>query len=128
MKKLLAFLLTLLLFATFSLSAFAANEETFVYEINGITIIFDEHGAFDAATREVVAHKLAHDNDDTDTYGLWCTLFGHDYEQSGVSTITHCAQSIQPRCLQEFFVVQVCTRCEDTIVDRTGLSYITCCP
>ena len=128
MKKLLTFLLTLLLIATLSLSAFAASEETYIYEFDNITVIFEENDIFDAATREAVAHKLAHGDNGVATYGLWCTLFVHDYEQSSVTTITQCVDPTPPRCLQEFFIVKVCTDCEDTIVERTGLSYISCCP
>ena len=128
MKKLFALLLSLLLITIFSLSAFAASEGTYVYEIDGVTVIFEENNTLDAATREMIAHKLVHGDEDATTYGLMCTLFGHKYEVPGVITITHCVEPTQPRCLEEYFDVSVCTRCEDTIVDRTGWSYITCCP
>ena len=128
MKKLFALLLSLLLITIFSLSAFAASTEAYVYEIDNVTVIFDKNNTLDATTREMIAHKLLHGDEDATTYGLMCTLFGHKYEVTGVITVTHCAQSIQPRCLEEYFDVSVCTRCEDTIVDRTGWSYITCCP
>ncbi len=128
MKKLLTLFLALLLVSTLSLSAFAASEETYVYDVENVTVIFDESTPFDAATRKMIAHKLVHGDDDAAPYGLICTLFGHDYEATGVITVTHCVDPVPPRCLEEYFYVQVCTRCEDTIVERTGLSYISCCP
>ncbi len=128
MKRSFVLLLTLVLVFAFSLSSFASEKEPYVYNIENVTIIFDENDTFDAATREMVAHKLVHGDEDVAPYGLICTLFGHDYEQKGVTTITHCVYSEQPRCLEEYFIVQVCSRCEDTIVERTGFRYITCCP
>ena len=131
MKKIFVVLLTFLLILTFSLSAFAASEEIYTYEIGNVTVIFDETDTLNAATREALAHLLASGNynsGDAATYNLLCTLFGHKYETSGATTITHCAQESQPRCLEECFTVQLCTRCDDTIVERTGWSYITCCP
>ena len=131
MRKIFIVLLTFLLIFTFSLSTFAASEEIYTYGIGNVTIIFDETDALDAATRETIAYRLAsgnYGNENIATYNLLCTLFGHKYEQSGATTITHCASDTQPRCLEEYFTVQLCTRCDDTIVERTGWSYITCCP
>ena len=131
MKKLLAVLLTFLLVCTFSLSAFAASEEIYTYEIGNVTVIFDENDALDAATREALAHMLAsgsYGEQDIATYNLLCTLFGHKTQTSGATTVTHCAQASQPRCLEECFAVTTCTRCDYTSVERTGYRYITCCP
>ena len=131
MKKIFVVLLTFLLTLTFSLSAFAASEEIYTYEIGNVTVIFDETDTFNAATREALAHMLAsgsYGEQDTATYNLLCTLFGHKYQTSGATTVTHCAQVSQPRCLEECFAVTTCTRCDETTVERTGWRYITCCP
>ena len=127
MKKVFIALLTFLLIATFSLSAFAASDENYIYEIENVTVVFDGDTTFDATTRELVAHKLVHGDDGIATYGFLCALLGHKYEVSGVTTVTHCVRDTQPRCLEECFTVEACTRCDDTIVTRTGFSYITCC-
>ena len=128
MKKIFVALMVLLLISTFTLSAFAKNAKTYTYEINNITVIFDETSPFDAAIREAVAYKLVHGDDGAATYNIWCTLFGHDYITSGATTITHCVEPDQPRCFQEFFTVQACEDCDHVIVERTGFMYITCCP
>lgn len=123
--------MTILLVYTFSLSSIAASEEGNIYNIGNITVVFDENNNFDTDTREALAHMLAsgnYDNGNIATYNLLCTLFGHKYETTGVTTITHCVEPDQPRCLEECFTVQVCSRCEDRIVERTGFRYITCCP
>lgn len=128
MRKIFVCLLTFLLISTFALSAFAENAETYTYEINNITVIFDETSPFDAATREAVAYTLVYGDDGVAACGILCTLFGHDYITSGATTITHCAAPDQPRCLEEYFLVQACEDCDHTIVERTGFMYITCCP
>ena len=128
MKKAFVCLLTFLLICTFVLSAFAENAEIYTYEIGNITVVFDETSPFDAAMREAVAYKLVHGDDGAATYNIWCTLFGHDYITSGATTITHCVEPDQPRCLEEYFLVQACEDCDHVIVERTGWKYITCCP
>lgn len=128
MKKTLVCLLALFLICTFSLSALAASEETYIYEIGNVTVIFDDTNTLDPASRAAVAQKLVNGDNNVATYGFLCALLNHDYEETGVTTITHCAQPEQPRCLEEYFIVQVCSRCEDTIVERIGYGYITCCP
>ena len=128
MKKIIVVLLTLLLIATFSLSTFAESVEVYTYEFGNVTVIFDQNSPLDAATRELVAHKLVYGDENVATYGFLCALLNHDYEESSASVITHCAQSMQPRCLEEFFNVQTCTRCDDVVLTRTGFRYITCCP
>ena len=127
-KKISIFLLILVLIFSFSLSAFAQTKEVYVYNIGNVTVIFDESDTFDADTREVIAHKLVHGDDGATSYGLMCTLFGHKYDEKTVTTITHCVEPDQPRCLEEHFIVQVCSRCDDTIVERIGYTYINCCP
>ena len=128
MKKFIVGLMALLLISTFALSAFAENAEIYTYKIDSVTVVFDETTPFNAATREAVAHKLVHGDDGAATYNIWCTLFGHDYITSGVTAITHCVESTQPRCLEEYFLVQACEDCDHVIVERTGYSFITCCP
>lgn len=129
MKKILTIVLALFLLCTFTVSSFATAEETYVYELNGVTVIFDAEDAWDAATRETVAHLLVYgDEGDATTYNLLCTMFGHKYETRAVTTITHCVQTAQPRCLEEYFDVSLCSRCEDSVTERIGYCYITCCP
>lgn len=121
--------MALLLVCAFSVSAFATTEETYTYTLGDVTVIFDENDTWDAATREAIAHKLVYGTDDNSTtYNILCSLFGHKYEVKGVTTITHCAQTSQPRCLEETFNLSLCSRCDDQLVERTGMCYIYCCP
>ena len=128
MKKLLVSLLALLLISTFSFTAFAEDKESYTYEFENVTVTFDETNTFDNATRETVAYKLVNGDEGATTYGFLCALLNHDYEEASVTTVTHCVEPDQPRCLEEYFIVQVCSRCEDTVVERIGYGYIICCP
>lgn len=129
MKNLFILMMALLLICAFSVSSFAATEETYVYDMGSVTVIFEGNDTWDAATREAVAHRLVYgENDDSTTYNLLCNLFGHKYETKGVTAITHCAQSSQPRCLEETFNISLCSRCDDQLTERTSYCYIYCCP
>lgn len=129
MKKLFIALLALLLISAFSVSSFAATEENYMYNIGSVTVIFDENDTWDASTREAIAHRLVYGDDTAiSTYNLLCNMFGHKYETKGVTTVTHCAQSSQPRCLEEVFNISLCSRCGDQLTERTGYCYIYCCP
>lgn len=129
MKKIFATVIAVLLLCMFSVSAFAAEEETFVYNLGSVTVIFDENDTWDADTREVIAHRLVYGNDDNaTTYNILCNLFGHKYETKGVITVTHCVLPEAPRCLEEYFDLSLCSRCGDQVTTRTGYCYIFCCP
>ena len=129
MKKIFVSLLTILMICTFSVSALAATEENYVYNIGSVTVIFDENDTWDASTREAIAHRLAYGDDTAiSTYNLLCNMFGHKYETKGVTTVTHCVLDEAPRCLEETFNLSLCTRCNDQVTERTGYCYIFCCP
>ena len=129
MKKILVTAMAILLVCTFSISTFAATEETYIYTIGEVTVIFDKNDTWDATTREAIVHRLTHGNDDASTtYNLLCSLFGHKYETKGVTTITHCVLDEAPRCLEETFDLSLCSRCDDQLVERTSYGYIFCCP
>lgn len=65
--------------------------------------------------------------DDTATYGLTCTLFGHKLESSGVTTITHKVRSSSPRCLKKTYNYESCTRCDYENSTLVAQQYIACC-
>ena len=127
MKKTLLLIFTISLAFAMCFSSFASND-TYTYEYTNITIIFDEATPFSAEQRENIANKLVNGTDDTSTYGLMCTLFGHKYVEDVVTTITHCVSDTQPRCLEEDFEIGECSRCGDTYTNRISYRYITCCP
>ena len=127
-KKLPALILITVILSVSMCINVSASSNQYTYTIEDKTIIFEQNTIFEEKTREHVANYLAHKKNTATTYGLACTLFGHSYESSLVTTITHCVYDTDPRCLKETYEVQVCTRCDDTITNRIAYYDISCCP
>ena len=126
-KKILVILTaTMLLFAMCINTSATTNQ--YIYEIDNKTIIFDSNTSLDETTSINIVNHLVYGDTDVATYGLMCTLFGHKYESSVITAITHRVVDTDPRCLQEAYEVQTCTRCEYTISERINYQYISCCP
>ena len=101
----------------------------YTYQVENVTIIFEESTTLDEQEREKIINHLVSDGiTDNTTYGLWCNLFGHSYETHTVDKITHCVYDTNPRCQDDLYEVQICTRCEHTISTRIATTYISCCP
>jgi len=125
-KKLLSFTLTVIML----LSAFImpTNAAETVVDENTVIIIENENISEETKAKIIAyyTNEEEHNNDST-TYGLTCTLFGHKLESSAVTTITHKVRSSSPRCLQERYNYQACTRCDYEISTLISSSYIICC-
>ncbi len=126
MKKILVVLFAFLLALLMCVSAFAENENEFVYQRGNITIYFDSSTTFNAEQREAFVDILTGTNNQPSPCGLAC-LFGHKYEIASVTTVTHQVNSVQPKCLEETFELKQCTRCNKQVVERMGYMYIVCC-
>ena len=127
MKKIISACIFAILIVTLSLSVSASSHQ-YSYTINNKTIIFAHDTSFDEETRHHIVNHFVYGTSEATTYGLSCILFGHSYESSVVTTITHCVSDTDPRCLKEMHEVQVCTKCDDTISNSIGSIFISCCP
>lgn len=130
MKKLLAVILAIasvFSLATFSASAENTDENTVIITKGDTDYIFEAGVSDDLMNRYIYVIETEHDCDDTATYGLMCTLFGHKLESSVVSTLTHKASATDPRCLKRTYSVEACTRCDYTSQTLLGSTYISCC-
>lgn len=128
MKKIIALIMVVVsLFSVMSISAYAEDtaENTVTINVNDIEFIFDADTSEDYRNK-VIAHYFNHD-DNTETYGLTCTLFGHKLESSVISAVTHKVNATDPRCLRERYNTEVCSRCDYTNSTLISSSYITCC-
>ena len=61
------------------------------------------------------------------TYGLTCTLLGHNLEGTTLYKITHEARTTSPRCLKKTYNYECCTRCDYEISTLISQKYISCC-
>ncbi len=130
MKKLLAVILAIasvFSLASFSASAENTDENTVVITKGDTDYIFEAGVSDDLIDRYIYVIETEHDCDDTATYGLMCTLFGHKLESSVVSTLTHKVAATSPRCLKRTYSVEACTRCDYTSQELIASTYISCC-
>lgn len=129
MKRTTLIILVLALVMSFCIHASAETSEGVIIKINNTDIIFDANSTLTHEEKQIVAEYLVNGNPDTQTYGLICTLFGHQETTEIVTTVTHCVRATIPRCLEEDWELIVCSRCETLIEEtRIGYSYIDCCP
>ena len=128
MKRLVTvvMLVTLTICATLGVSADTDAGNT--YQIENVTVIFDADSQLSAEQQENIAELLVNPEYGVSQANLICNIFGHKNTQEGVSTITHKVSATSPRCLQEFFTITTCSRCNESTVERNGMRYISCCP
>ena len=130
MKKLTILALTIILTMSLFINVSAQEISGITYDYGNITVIFNNDSSLSAEQQEHIANTLINGNNNISTYNLMCTLFGHNYDQTeGVTTVTHEASDTSPRCYKEYFLVHICSRCqEDGQIERLGGEYIFCCP
>ena len=131
MKKFISFLMSMLFVMTalcFVASAESVvNTYTFENEDTHYTVTFSGDGLSEEQ-QQIVAEKLVFGNDDSaQTYGLGCTLFGHDYAYTSVNVVTHKVASSQPRCREDTYEVKYCEDCDYMEETLIASSYIYCC-
>lgn len=125
-KSLFAVLLALILLTCTCVLPVSAKETT---ENNEFEIII--HSEVSEETRANIERHFATgepaaDNGAT-TYGLTCTLLGHKYVNTAVSTINHKVRVTEPRCLERTYDYEECTRCDYSKSTLINSVYIYCC-
>ena len=123
---LIVIVIVLTFFGTIGVSADQSIGNT--YQVENVTVIFDADSQLSVEQQERIAQLLVNSEYGVSQANLICDIFGHKNTQEGVSTITHKAKSNSPRCLQEFFTITTCSRCNESTVERDGMCYISCCP
>ena len=129
MKRIIAFIMAVVsVFSVMSFSAFANDtaEETVAVTEGDTVFIFDSETSEEFRSK-FIADFLNPVDDGTETYGLTCTLFGHKLESSVVKVVTHKKSATAPRCLEETFNVEACSRCDYTNKTLISSFYISCC-
>lgn len=126
MKKIIAFIMAVtLVFSAMSISVYAEDASEISVTVNGIEFIFE------AGTSEEFIDKFIEDyfnpEDDAQTYGITCTLLGHDIEKTTTYVITHNARTSDPKCLKKTYNVDTCTRCDYASKTLLKQEYIYCC-
>ena len=99
-----------------------------IYQIKDITVIFDADSQLSAEQQKNIAQLLVNPEYGVAQTNLICNIFGHKNTTEGVTTITHKVSATSPRCLQELFTITICSRCNESTVERDAAVYISCCP
>lgn len=127
-KKIIAFVLALILTMSFGFVANAANVKN-TYTDGTLEIIFAEDSTLSNEMKQHISDYIVNGDDGASTYNLLCTLFGHKETVETVATISHKVDPKNPRCLKQVWEVTGCTRCEEALgMILLGETYITCCP
>jgi len=127
MKKILPIILCAILAINCTALTLGNNTYDYVIEDTHITIEFANNSAFSAEKQQQIADQMVYGDDGASTYA-WCWLTGHDYVTEGVTEIQHKARTLSPRCIERFYTVETCTKCdhfEETLVSEV---LIACCP
>lgn len=132
MKKyihVLTWFLMLLTVTTVWASATETNKQyTYQTDDTEYTVEFIET-TLSVEQQEQVAYRLVYAEDSgAQTYGLMCTLFGHELTESKVGVITHKVYTYAPRCKREIYNVTICENCDYQTQTLYSTSYIDCCP
>ena len=123
---LIAIVVVLTFFSTIGVSANQAIGNT--YQIENVIVIFSDDSQFSVEQQESIVQLLVNPEYGVEQANLICNIFGHKNTTEGVTTITHKVSATNPRCLEELFTITVCSRCDESTVERNAAYYIPCCP
>ena len=128
MKRTILILLVIIcmLSLCFHTSALESNSNTIV--LDNMSIIISADSSLTNEQIDQIINYFSAEPVDIQTYGLICNIFGHKNTTEIVTTITHRVNNSVPRCLNEVWELNICSRCEN--VDGTVINsyYIDCCP
>lgn len=79
-------------------------------------------------TDAVIAYHCGHENAEVSMpYGFTCTILGHKTQTTSTSVIEHKVRATNPRCLESFYKVTSCSRCDYVDIEFLTDVYISCC-
>lgn len=102
------------------------NTYTFETDDAHYTVEFNDNNLTEQQQMRI-AERLVGTDDMVQTYGLGCTLFGHDYKYTSANVITHKYRSTDPRCKKDIYDVKYCEDCDYTEQTLSSTVYIVCC-
>ena len=129
MKKVLASLLfiVILVFTVVTVSANETTTNQYCFDEIGVDITFEEGNSLTEEQKARIAEILAYDLTPSETRA-WCWLTGHDKVIHGVTKTTHKVREFSPRCLEEFYNITTCNKCNYYEEELIAQHYGICCP
>lgn len=124
-KRFISLILALVLFMSILVLPSSASH---VHEDGEIEVIIESDEISDEMKEKIIAYYTDDNHDDdTATYGLTCSIFGHKLESTTTYTTTHKARTTAPRCLKKTYQHSSCTRCDYQTSTLLSSQYIYCC-
>lgn len=132
MKRIICALMCLvLLLATASVASASGETGVYEYEINNVeyTVEFEDENISPEKMEMIAESLLGLRDESVQTYGLGCTLFGHDWVTKTVYVTEHKVYATAPRCLKHTYHVTYCEDCDKTKEEKlVSSAYVDCCP
>jgi hypothetical protein len=97
------------------------------YNDMNIEVVFDVNSKFTYEEKQIISNCFYGDTAYVNTYGLKCTLFGHEYTTEYVDVIRHKVSTLTPRCIKDTYKTQICADCSDTVSTLIATTKIDCC-
>ena len=132
MKKIISILISACIIMTFLCvvaSAQDVNVKTYTFETENahFTVEFNNNNLTEEQERRIAQKLISSEENTIQTFGLGCTLFGHDYKYTSANVITHKYRTSHPRCKKDMYNVKYCEDCDYTEETLTTTTYIVCC-
>jgi len=93
-------------------------------------VTFNENSTLSEEEQQMIAEYLVYgapEDDGVSTYA-WCWLTGHNYTYDVVYVTTHKKRADSPRCYEETYSIETCTKCDHFEEELVGGVFIVCCP
>ena len=124
-KHFISLILSLVLFVGIFIMPSSAS---YTHETEDVVVIIENDELSDEMKERIIAYYLDDNHDDdTATYGLTCTLLGHDLTTTTTNKITHKSRTTAPRCLKRTYSHKICSRCDYQTSSLISSEYIYCC-
>ena len=113
------------------MSIFAADfvtGTTFAYPTESKTVEFAADTILSENQQQQIADLLVYgETASTASTQSLCWLVGHDYVEDYVAVTTHKVYESRPRCLQEYYRVTTCSKCDYNDIQRASSALVDCC-
>ncbi len=129
-KRFLALLMVLAISVSLFVIPTSAAETENVNNHDHIEIYFEDENLSEEFKAKATAYFLNNGEnaeDESATYGLTCTLFGHKIKTTTTHIYTHKVKATSPRCIRETYAYDKCERCDYENSVLLSTVYISCC-
>ena len=129
-KRFLALLMVLAISVSLFVIPTSAAETEDTHNHDNIEIYFEDENLSEEFKAKATAYFLnggSESDDETTTYGLTCTIFGHKITTSTTHIYRHKVRTASPRCVRETYAYDSCERCDYEASVLLSTVYIHCC-